>query len=285
MLKKKFLLTGMLILLFGCCLQQLIAQTIDLKKETELNIFKERNQAAQYSYLLLPVSDDSLSVYRSKAYTWISNKKVQAGLFSPETIVQYNSTTPYGWNDGPMIPNRGFQSYSSVGIYLKKKFISVQFRPEIVFAQNQSFKTFPGSFDDRLWASRYFWYNQVDNPERFVKPVRQFYPGQSNIKVSFKSVSAGISTENLWWGPGKNNSLLMSNNAPGFAHVFIKTEKPIITKIGRFEFQLIAGNLSGSGEIPPDTNRMYNGNKLYQENLQRLIDILTGLLLFTSHLL
>ncbi len=252
-------------LLFVCCHQQLIAQTIDLKKETELNIFKERNQSAQYSYLLLPVSDDSLSAYSSKSFSWIRKKKVQAGLFSPETIVQFNSTTPFGWNDGPMIPNRGFQSYSSVGIYLKKKFISAQFRPEIVFAQNRSFKTFLGSFDDRLWASRYFWYNQVDNPERFVKHVRQFYPGQSYIKVSFKSVSAGISTENLWWGPGKNNSLLMSNNAPGFAHGFIKTEKPIKTKIGRFEFQLIAGNLTGSGELPPDTNRMYNGVKLYRK--------------------
>ncbi len=245
--------------------QQIVAQTIDIKKEAEVSEFKERNQAKQFSYLIFPVTDDSLAAYNSKSFKRTSNKNIQAGIFSPETAIQYNSTVPYGWNDGPMIPNRGFQSYSTVGIYLKMKFISIQFRPEIVFAQNKSFAGFPQSYDDKLWANRYFWYNQVDNPERFTKHVQQFYPGQSNIKLHFRSVSAGISTENLWWGPGKNNSLLMSNNAPGFAHIFIKTEKPLVTKIGRFEFQLIAGNLTGSGEIPPDTGRMNNGQRIYQE--------------------
>lgn len=265
MLKKNYCLSGIAILVFIVSHLQLAAQAIDIKKETELNEFKERNQTKQYSYLIFPVSDDSLSAYNSKPYKIISNKKLHAGLFSPETVIQYNSKAPYGWNDGPMIPNRGFQSYNTVGVYLKMKFISVQFRPQIVFAQNKSFGGFPQSYADNLWANRYVFYNWTDNPERFTKPVQQFYTGQSNIKFRFKSVSAGVSTENLWWGPGKNNSLLMSNNAPGFAHVFIKTEKPIITKIGRFEFQLIAGNLEGSGEMPPDTGRMYNGKKLYRE--------------------
>lgn len=264
MLKKNFFSRNILFLFFLNISHFVFAQTIDISKETELNEFKERNKSESYSYFILSLSDDSLAFYHSKSYKQLKNKNFALGLFSPETKLQYNSTIPFGMNDEAMIPNKGFQSYSNVGIYFRKGFISVQLRPEILFVQNRYFKTFPESYSDSIWSVRYRWYNQIDNPERFVNPVNKLYCGQSNIKLHFKSLSAGISNENMWWGPGKNNSLLMSNNAPGFGHIFFQTEKPIKTKIGKFEFQLISGYLVGSGELPPDTSRTYNAVKLYQ---------------------
>ncbi|MFX9097187.1 capsule assembly Wzi family protein, partial [Acinetobacter baumannii] len=48
----------------------------------------------------------------------------------------------------------------------------------------------------------------------------------------------------MWWGPGSQNSLLMSNNAPGFLHLTLNTRYPIKTGIGNFEFQFISGKLT-----------------------------------------
>ena len=66
------------------------------------------------------------------------------------------------------------------------------------------------------------------------------------MKYNTKNISFGISNENLWWGPGIYNSLILTNNAPGFLHFTINTHKPISNKFGNFEWQIIGGNLSNS---------------------------------------
>ena len=42
----------------------------------------------------------------------------------------------------------------------------------------------------------------------------------------------------------------MSNNAPGFANIFIKTHRPAKTPIGNFEFELIGGRLESDSTLP-----------------------------------
>ena len=42
----------------------------------------------------------------------------------------------------------------------------------------------------------------------------------------------GISNENQWWGPGISNALILSNNAPGFPHAFVRTAHPWKTPLG-----------------------------------------------------
>jgi hypothetical protein len=71
--------------------------------------------------------------------------------------------------------------------------------------------------------------------------------GQSSIRLTVGSLSIGLSDENLWWGPGMHNSLLMTNNAPGLKHLTFNTVKPFRTPIGSFEGQLIAGRLDKWG--------------------------------------
>jgi hypothetical protein len=79
--------------------------------------------------------------------------------------------------------------------------------------------------------------------------------GQSSIRLNFDPISIGLSNENIWWGPGKQNSILMSNTAPGFKHLTLNTSRPIKTPIGSLETQILSGRLEGSGfksDLPDD---------------------------------
>ncbi len=200
---------------------------------------------------------------------WNDQKKSGAGSllqiqYSPLTITQqYNSHHPYGWNDDGMIPARGLQTLVSGGIYASVGHFSFQVKPEFVYAQNTAFETFPHEHYDIIWEHYYQWLNKSDIPEMFgTKPYTHFFPGQSSIRYNTGAVSVGVSTENLWWGPGTRNALVMSNNAPGFIHFTVNTVKPIQTNIGSFEGQIIGGSLSSSGILPPDRNRYDSTNQL-----------------------
>src|SRR5690606_22347969 len=104
------------------------------------------------------------------------------------------------------------------------------------------FDTFNEDHYDVIAARYYDFYNNIDLPARFGKTAyTRAYLGQSSIRLNVKSLSLGLSSENLWWGPGRKNSLLMSNTAPGFMHLTLNTLKPISSPIGSFEGQLIAG--------------------------------------------
>lgn len=186
--------------------------------------------------------------------------------FLPATIKQqYNSHHPYGWNDGSMIQAKGYQAQASVGLYTKLGPLSIQLQPEFVYAQNSNFEGFPAWQNDTLWKNYYYILNRIDNPERFGNgSYTKVFAGQSSVRLNFKKLSVGASTENLWWGPGIRNSLLMSNTAPGFPHITFNTSAPIITGIGSFEWQVISGMVKGSGILPPDTGRTFDGVRLYQ---------------------
>jgi len=196
---------------------------------------------------------------------WISDsKKLIINLLPLSFQTQFNSDHPYGWNDGPMIPARGLQTLASAGFFLSYGPLSIQFKPEVVYAANTNFSTFNPIQYDVVYARYYDIYNNVDLPVKFGNGAfTQAYWGQSSIRLNYKALSFGLSTENLWWGPGIRNSLLMSNTAPGFPHLTLNTVKPIQTPIGSFEGQLIAGRLSNSGFPPLEPDHSYFGINLY----------------------
>ncbi len=192
---------------------------------------------------------------------------VKKGIFKLLPVLwqqQYTTHHPEGWNDGSMIPARGYQTLFSAGIYAKYGPLSIQIRPEVVYAENKTFQGFYKEQSDQVWAEYYTLHNAIDLPERFGENAyKKLFPGQSSIRLTFGAVSLGISSENLWWGPGVRNALIMSNSAPGFNHITLNTVKPLHTKIGSFEGQVICGRLEDSGFAPSDTNRTSNGYKLY----------------------
>jgi hypothetical protein len=171
---------------------------------------------------------------------------------------QYNSNHPRGINDGAMIPARGYQTLLSAGVYVKFGPLSIQLRPEMVYAENRTFQGFPGCLPGNTPA----YLGGIDLPERFgEKAYNKLFWGQSSVRLTVGPVSMGLSNENLWWGPGMRNSLLMTNNAPGFKHLTLNTVKPFRTPIGSFEGQMIAGRLDRWGYSVSESNdwRYLNG--------------------------
>lgn len=161
---------------------------------------------------------------------------------------QVNTNHPYGWNDGAMIPARGYQTMLSGGFYLKYGPLSIQLRPDFVYAQNSKFDGFDKNRTDDDLKKYYSYYSMIDRPERFgTSSYQKLFLGQSSIRLTVGPISAGLSNENIWWGPGISNSLLLGNNAPGFEHVTLNTIRPIQTYIGSFEGQILGGYLKASG--------------------------------------
>lgn len=181
--------------------------------------------------------------YSSLIHSGVNHLKIQ--LLPIEMVQQYNSHHPEYFNDGAMIPARGLQSYVSIGIYAEYGPLQIQFKPEYIYSANKSFEGFEHYFGTQFYNKPT---TNIDFPERFgEKSFNKFYWGQSSIKITYKDISFGMSTENLWWGPGMRNTLLMTNAAPGFTHLTLNTAKPIKTKIGSFEGQVISGRLEASG--------------------------------------
>jgi hypothetical protein len=207
------------------------------------------------------VVNDSFS---KKAYLNLSKGRLGQAIILPVIFQQqYNTHHPYGWNDGSMIPAKGYENQLSFGLFWKKGIISLQARPELVYTYNSYFSTFPANHIENIWNDYYYnVMNKIDAPDRFgYNKYLKIFPGQSSFKINYRRLSLGISTENLWWGPGEKNSLLMSNNAPGFPHIVFKSSQPVASPIGSFEWQLISGKLKASRIDPADT---IGGRPLYE---------------------
>lgn len=155
-----------------------------------------------------------------------AGNKGKLGFLPLSILQQYNSHHPYGWNDGAMISAKGYQSLISAGVYLALGPLELQLQPEWHFAANNPYET-----------------NASYGTNTGMKPNR-LLAGQSSIRFSIGKFSAGVSTQNLWWGPGRHSSLLMSNNAQGFLHGFISSKAPVNIGIGTLEWQLIGGQLN-----------------------------------------
>jgi hypothetical protein len=227
------------------------------------------------SFLIRPVSlprnPDSITAYHNtpepltiNKVSTIRSKNLQ--ILPLEWKQQYNSGFGYGMNDGAMIPARGYSTQLSTGIAARYKFISIQIQPELVFAQNRAHSTQPLFNDDSVTRSYYNTVlNRIDAPEKFGDGVyTRLLPGQSHIQIEYKNMAIGISSENLWWGPGIRNSLTMSNNAPGFLHASFHTTAPVKTVVGSFEWQLLSGKLKSSGIIA-DSTIFFQGERLLRK--------------------
>lgn len=219
------------------------------------------------SFNVRPLNVHSFSeVLRNQYKTILSNPSntIQIKTLGIDYFIEFNSHHPYNRNNGTMIPNRGYQHIISPGIFIKTGPLTIQFKPEHHFSENKEFDGFWDGHYSEIWATRYRLWNHIDMPERFGNNNHNKTTyGQSSIRLNWKSLSLGISNENLWWGPSLRNSIMMSNHAEGFKHITFNTTKPIKTFIGNFEWQVITGKLESSGFTPPRTDFEHAGTKLY----------------------
>jgi hypothetical protein len=124
--------------------------------------------------------------------------------------------------------------------------LSLIVAPDLVFSQNLDYQTLsPGDSARSLFSSP--WHigaQSADLPQRFGdRRLLEIRPGQSTLAVTAGPVVFGGSTENQWWGPGIRDALVMSNQAEGIPHLFVRTTRPLDTRIGRFSAKWITGGL------------------------------------------
>ena len=154
-----------------------------------------------------------------------------------------NTDHPYGWNDGAMSYSKGYQMQVGAGIFASFGNLKVQLRPEFV-------KTASGQYEtNESWGL-------------VTNGLSKILPGQSSVRYDLGKVSLSASTQNLWWGPGIYNSMLMSNNAPGFFHYSFATNRPLKTFLGNFQFQIISATLK------QDSSQGFEHKNLKKLNLQ-----------------
>jgi len=230
------------------------------------------------SFTVRPLSDSALKTANVfdpdgtlKSDHWIETHPVlfdkDRGQFSILPLAwqqQFNSNHPYGWNDGAIIPAKGYQTLVSGGFYLKYGVLSIQLQPEFIYAVNPAFNEFAPGRSDAEMIDYYRYHNLIDNPERFGNgPYSKVFWGQSSIRLTFGSFSVGLSNENLWWGPGIRNALILSDNAPGFKHITLNTVRPVKSVLGYFEGQIIFGRLDGTNYPPTAVTELADGTNLF----------------------
>lgn len=171
-----------------------------------------------------------------------------------------DSKRPYGSGEYGVIPARGMQSFLSTGIKANFSILYIQFQPEWVLAENKPFRGFSNIFSSEVIESRFLYWNVGDSPERFGNnSYNRFFLGQSSISLKYKAFELGVGSRNFWWGPGQWNSLIFSNNAPGFPYISLNTSKPAKTFLGVFEGQVLIGRLESSG-LAATQNEDLNAN-------------------------
>lgn len=173
-------------------------------------------------------------------------------LLQPRLRIINNSAIPYSLNEGALWTGRGVNAELSVGSMLRYGRLTAIFMPHFLAQENADFQTIPYSRYATPPRSIYAapWYpagESIDRPSRFGD--KTFYGsslGQSSVTLDAGKLSIAAGTENLWWGPGIRNSLIMSNNAPGFPHLMLRTSRPLGTPVGTVEGRWLVGRLGGS---------------------------------------
>jgi hypothetical protein len=175
-----------------------------------------------------------------------------AVVMLPEFFTTYNSAHPWGFNDGPLRAGRGINWMASAGFAARVRRVSLVLVPQMVHEANLAFQTIPYPQPTppvrNVWANPFYPLpTSLDYPQRFGDAARSSFSVQGRLAVdALPHLRAGISNENVWWGPGVRNGLLLSAHGPGFEHIVVESPAPIDTRFGAFEYQYLLGRLEES---------------------------------------
>ena len=189
---------------------------------------------------------------------------------APEVEWVRNSDLAFSLNQGALWAGRGNNVRLRAGFQAAWGPVSLILAPEWTHSENRDFdlpdpRLTPladqrgNSFADPFYVRP----NSIDQPLRFGDAsFSTLHPGQSTLAVHTGPATFGISTENEWWGPGIRNAIVLSDNAPGFAHFFARTGRPVSTAVGTFDGRLLLGTLRESSyfdSLPANNTRSFSG--------------------------
>jgi hypothetical protein len=175
------------------------------------------------------------------SFTWVS----------PAANARINTTFPFGYNDGPVWAGRGVTLDVQAGFAARRGVVSLTVAPMGFVAQNAAFQLRPNGQTGNLAYGDGTHWAELDRPQRFGNRVyARLDPGQSTLRMDWRAVAAGFTTANQYWGPATEFPIMLGNNAPGFAHIFLGTARPVDLWLVRIHGRLIWGRLGQSAYSP-----------------------------------
>jgi hypothetical protein len=175
----------------------------------------------------------------------------------------FNSAYPSGANDGLLWAGRGFSTLVTAGVAGRYGPVSFAVAPELSWSQNAPFEIDPNGQQGDLRFMNPWYGDGIDLPQRFGStPSSRWAPGQSFLRLDLGNLALGISSENLWFGPGIRNAITMSSAGPGFPHVFVGTSRPGDVWVGTVEAQVLWGRLERSRYVPDPTHPLFTALEL-----------------------
>ncbi len=193
-------------------------------------------------------------------------------LYGPSLYTSWNSAAPYGQNDGALWQGKGFNSSFSAGARLEGFGFELTLKPDVSFSQNLAFDLVAPTTvysENDAYAGKsgeygYYGIASIDAPQRFGDD--SFYTlswGDSEIRYTWKTLTAGFGTQLIWLGPARINPILHSNNAAPYPKADIgirptQVELPYLGwNLGKVEARTWVGQLSESDwfDNNPDNDR------------------------------
>lgn len=186
------------------------------------------------------------------------SRRARLSPIAPQLLFVSSTALPFSQNYGALWAGKGLSSRTLVGFKIETSRARLIFAPELISSENSDWilrypvYRRPSIPPDRSGGGYVFpfyvasqW--SIDQPMRFGdRPIRKFDLGQSTAMFSTNRLQFGFSNENEWWGPGIRNAIVLSNNAPGFPHLFVRTAHPISTRFGAVEARWLVGGLTES---------------------------------------
>lgn len=180
-------------------------------------------------------------------------------ILGPEWYNSFNTSAPYGQNDGLLWQGRGYNTVLSGGIRFESYGFELTLKPEIAFSQNLNFDFVTpayinhAGFEGKGSDYGYYGIKYIDAPQRFGnKPLFSFGFGESELRYTWNNLTLGFGTQSIWIGPAEVNPIIHSNNAPNYPKFDLGLRKTNITlpwkniNLGNFEARSWWGKLSES---------------------------------------
>lgn len=174
-----------------------------------------------------------------------------------------NVEYPYSENDGALWGGKGISASVSGGAAMVYGRWHLVVAPTVFFSTNNVFATnennhyftpptppgYAAGFANPWYIRPY----SADVPWRFGPGAFiKVDPGQSGLWYNTGVVELGITSENMWWGPGIRNAILMSDNAAGVPRFELRMPRPWRTRAGAFDARWFVGALQESPYFDDD---------------------------------
>ena len=207
----------------------------------------------------------------NKGENWFTrgfDHSIKFKAYGPEWYNSFNTSSPYGQNDGALWQGKGYNTSLTGGARLEAYGFEVTIKPQVSFSQNLEFDLMDNSaYYTNKYAYIWGYGNNVgvDAPQRFGDSAFwNFDWGDTEIRWSWRTFTIGFGTQSPWIGPAWLNPVLHSNNAASYPKFDIGLRKTEIKlpylgwSLGHIEARLWIGYLSESKYFDNDSSNDHN---------------------------